>query len=78
LLYISILWVDENYRSKGVGTKLILEAENQAIRRGCKHAHADTMSFQAPVFYKKLHYQIIRIANNIPEGYKKYHFVKEL
>jgi hypothetical protein len=36
------------------------------------------MSFQAPDFHKKLHYQIIRIANNIPEGDKKYLFVKEL
>ena len=30
-----------------------LEAEKEAIRRGCHHVHVDTMSWQAPKFYEK-------------------------
>lgn len=52
-LYISILWVDEKYRHQGIGKKLIAEAKQEAEKRGCKYAHVDTMSFQAPKFYKK-------------------------
>jgi ribosomal protein S18 acetylase RimI-like enzyme len=77
-LYIRILWVDEKYRHQGIGKKLLAEAEQEAEKRGCKYAHVDTMSFQAPKFYKKLHYKVIGIVKNIPEGQKKYHLVKKL
>jgi ribosomal protein S18 acetylase RimI-like enzyme len=77
-LYINILWVDENYRHQGLGKKLIGEAEKIAKDRKCSFAHVDTMSFQAPKFYKKLHYKIIGVVNNIPKGYKKYHLIKKL
>jgi ribosomal protein S18 acetylase RimI-like enzyme len=77
-LYISILWVDEKYRHQGIGKKLIAEAEQEAEKRGCKYAHVDTMSFQAPKFYKKLHYKVIGVVNDIPEGQRKYHLIKKL
>ena len=39
---------------------------------------AGTMSWQAPDFYKKYGYRIIGELENIPEGNKKYHLVKDL
>src|SRR5690606_21281918 len=42
--------VDELCRGKGIGTKLILEAENEAFQRNCRYISLDTFSFQAPNF----------------------------
>lgn len=50
-LRISIMSVDPEWRSKGIGASLLVEAERQAIARGCKHAYVDTMDYQAPRFY---------------------------
>ena len=77
-LYVNILWVNKEYRNKGIGKKLIKKAEKEALERGCKYAHLDTMDFQAPGFYKKLSYEIKYETENIPEGHKKYYMIKEL
>ena len=77
-MYVDILWVHENYRGNGIGTKLLNEAENEARKRGCHHVHLDTMSWQAPDFYKKHGYQPIGILDDIPKGNKKYLLQKAL
>ena len=76
-LHIDILWVDENFRSKKIGSRLLIAAENEAKKRGCHSVHVDTMSWQAPEFYRKHGYELISELDNIPNGYKKFHFVKE-
>ena len=75
-MHIDILWVDENYRKKGIGSQLLKSAEEEARKRGCHSVHVDTMSLQAPEFYKKHDYVIISELNDIPAGYKKYHLIK--
>ena len=77
-MYVDILWVHENHRHKGIGSKLLIEAEKEAIRRGCHHVHLDTMSWQAPEFYKKQGYEVIGILPDIPNGNQKYLLVKAL
>ena len=77
-LHIDILWVDENFRSKKIGSRLLIAAENEAKKRGCHSMHVDTMSWQAPEFYKKHGYELISELDNIPNGYKKFHFIKRL
>ena len=77
-LYIDILWVDERYRRLGIGSKLLAAAENEAKRRRCHHVHVDTMSWQAPLFYKKHGYEIIGILPDIPTGHQKYLLCKSL
>ena len=77
-MHIDILWVDENFRKKGIGTQLLKAAEEEAIKRGCHSVHVDTMSWQAPVFYKKNGFTIISELNDIPQGNKKYHLIKNL
>ena len=77
-LHIDILWVDENFRSKKIGLRLLIAAENEAKKRGCHSVHVDTMSWQAPEFYKKHGYELISELDNIPNGYKKFHFIKRL
>ena len=77
-MHLDILWVNEKYRKTGIGSKLLKAAEEEAVSRGCHSVHVDTMSWQAPEFYKKHEYRIIGELDNIPNGNKKYHLVKEL
>ena len=77
-MYVDILWVHENHRNKGIGSKLLKEAEKEAIRRGCHHVHLDTMSWQAPEFYKKQCYEVIGVLPNIPSGNQKILLMKVL
>ena len=77
-MYIDILWVREDCRRQGIGSKLLIEAEKEAIRRGCHHVHVDTMSWQAPKFYEKHGYETIGILPDIPKGNQKYLLMKSL
>lgn len=77
-MHIDILWVDEKFRKRGIGSKLLQAAEDEARRRGAHSVHVDTMSWQAPDFYKKHGYKIISELNDIPKGNKKYHLIKQL
>ena len=77
-MYIDILWVHQNHRKNGIGSKLLQEAEKEAILRGCHHVHLDTMSWQAPEFYKKHGYEVVGILPDIPNGNQKYLLMKKL
>ena len=77
-MYIDILWVREEHRRQGVGSRLLTEAEKEAMRRGCHHVHVDTMSWQAPMFYQKHGYEVIGVLPDIPRGNQKYLLMKAL
>ena len=77
-MYVDILWVHESHRGCGIGSKLLGAAENEAKVRGCHHVHLDTMSWQAPDFYKKHGYTVVGILPDIPKGNQKYLLMKEL
>lgn len=53
-LCIQFLFVSEQFRVKGIRSKLLEAAEKEAMRRGCKYAFVDTFSFQALAFYKNM------------------------
>ena len=77
-MYVDILWVREDHRKKGIGSRLLAEAEKEAVRRGCHHVHLDTMSWQAPDFYKKHGYEVIGVLPDIPDGNQKFLLMKKL
>ena len=77
-MYVDILWVDERYRHNGIGSRLLSAAEAEARGLGCHHVHLDTMSWQAPEFYKKHGYEVIGILPDIPSGNQKYLLMKSL
>lgn len=52
-LYIDVLWCDENYRKKGVGTKIINIIDDIAINKRISKIFVDTYTFQAEAFYLK-------------------------
>jgi GNAT superfamily N-acetyltransferase len=46
-VYIEGLWVEENLRKQGYGTKLLKAAEDEANKNGCIFSLVDTWDFQA-------------------------------
>jgi len=79
-LYTEILWVKEGLRGKGYGQSLLAAAEAEAVRRGCRNAHLDTMDFQALRFYQKQGYSIFAELEDIPagSGHRRYSLKKRL
>ena len=57
-LYVGQLWVSENLRNQGYGTKLMQLAEEYAKKMGARFMSVNTMNFEAPQFYKKLGFYV--------------------
>ena len=77
-LVIEYFWIAEELRSQGYGTKMLVLAEQEGIKRGCKNAHLDTLSFQAFEFYKNNGYKIFGQLDDLPEGAVRYFLKKQL
>lgn len=60
-LYIDVLWVKEEYRKEGLGSKILNEIEKVAKDKGCYLIHLDTFDFQAKDFYIKHGYDLFGI-----------------
>lgn len=77
-LDIDTIWIDKDYRNKGIGTYLIESAEQKAKKDGIKRAKLCTFDFQALAFYKKLGYIIYGQLGDYPEGHTFYYLKKNL
>lgn len=77
-LYISALWVSPQARSLGLGSALMHQAEELALQRGCKNIYLDTLSCQAPEFYKRLGFTVFAELEDFPGNHKKIFLRKEL
>ncbi|WP_025032651.1 GNAT family N-acetyltransferase [Bradyrhizobium sp. DOA9] len=78
VLFIQYFWIDQKQRGKGHGTKLIAAIEDEARRLGAIRAHVDTMSFQAPGFYRSCGYQEFGTIDGYPGGVTRHSFTKSL
>ncbi len=77
-LHVSILWVAGDVRRLGYGRKLLAAAELEAIRRGCRQAHLDTLDFQARDFYEKQGYVVFGELTDLPAGHSRFFMKKTL
>ncbi len=73
---IQLLVVPENLRGRGIGKELMLQAEREALSRGCHSAWLDTYEFQARGFYEKLGYVRFGELQNYPTGFSRFFFTK--
>ena len=64
------VWVDENFRGRGIGRRLMEVAETEAQRRSCFQIILATHSFQAPGFYHKLGFEIVDSLSDYPRGHQ--------
>jgi GNAT superfamily N-acetyltransferase len=77
-LYVAKLWVDERGRGKGIGTQLLMAAEELARTRGCTDASLNTFEYQARPFYEKLGYELFGTLDGYPPGYRQFYLRKRL
>ena len=66
---MDLLWVREDLRGRGYGKRLLQAAE--AVKRGCRHALLDTMSFQAPLFYERQGYVLYGVLDDFPGEHQR-------
>lgn len=77
--YIDDFAVLEEYRHRGIGSKLIKEVERYCKQRGVSHITLNTYEFQAPEFYKKQGYKVEFIRKSkIRQELDRYYFIKYL
>ena len=77
-LYVAKLWVDARARGRGIGTQLLMGAEELARKRGCTDASLDTFEYQARPFYEKLGYELFGTLDGYPPGYRQFYLRKRL
>lgn len=74
---IEVVWVDEAARRTGLGRRLMELAESEAKKRGCVAAQVDTLSFQGPVFYQKLGFEVVGKVTGFSESPERYFLLKK-
>ena len=78
VLYIDMLWLDPQWRHRGLGSRLLQEAEAEAARRGCRTVWLDTYDFQARPFYERHSYAMFAEFDDLPGGHRRWFMKKRL
>jgi GNAT superfamily N-acetyltransferase len=75
-LEIRILWVSEEYRKSGLGSKMLNHIENVAIEKGATISMLDTFDFQAEGFHIKNGYSVFGEINDFRKGHRRIYLSK--
>ncbi len=67
-----------SHRRHGLGSRLLAEAEAEALRRGCRMAWLDTFDFQARMFYERHGYTVFGELGGLPNGHCRHFMSKRL
>lgn len=78
ILYISELFVDEAFRGRSLGSKLLKHLEHEARAIGAKLSHCDTFDNQAKDFYLKHGYSVFGTLEISPHSHQRYYLRKTL
>lgn len=77
-LEIEYLFVKEELRGQGIGSKLLQQAENEAKNRNCRFAFVNTYQFQAPDFYLSHGYKEVFALQDYPYTGQRFYYQKDL
>ena len=78
ILYVSTVFVDEEYRRKGIGARMIREMEKRAAAMGINTIRLDTFDWQGREFYEALGYRCAGSYENAEDGYSEFFFLKRI
>lgn len=76
--HIDALWVDDNYRGRQFGSKLMTAIEEYAASHGHPLVYLETTSFQALPFYEGLGYEVFGELPEISQGETLFFLKKEV
>jgi GNAT superfamily N-acetyltransferase len=75
-LYIEMLWIAEDLRGQGYGSRLLDGAEAFALARGGIAAHLESGGVEVLGFYERRGYQIVGVMDGFPPGTRQ-HFLRK-
>jgi GNAT superfamily N-acetyltransferase len=78
LFFVDLFFLPERMRCGGLGSKILLQAEAEAVRRNCQQAVLYTIAFQASDFYKRHGYQIFGEILSGPKDQARIFMTKKL
>lgn len=76
--YIRHLWVQADWRRRGLGIRLLAEAETQARARSCVGVYVDTFSPDAALFYARAGFAQFGLIEGFPAGHTRIFLHKRL
>ncbi len=76
--YIRNLWVRADWRGRGLGHRLLAEAEQQARARHCMGLYVDTFDAGAAIFYEKAGFERFGRISDFPPGHTRTFLLKRL
>jgi GNAT superfamily N-acetyltransferase len=77
-VYVAKLWLPNELRGRGLGTRIVREIEDYARRHDCHGISLDTFEYQALPFYEKLGYERFGVLEGYPPGYRQFFLKKTL
>ena len=78
LFFVDLVFLPDDLRSSGLGSKILQQAETEAIRRGCCQALLYTIAFQAPGFYRRHGYEVFGEVQSGPPDQARIFMTKQL
>lgn len=76
--FLDLLYVNEEYRKRNIGTNLIKKIEEFAKKEHLTGIRMETWDFQAKGFYEKNGYSVFAEIKDCPPGTIDYYLKKEL
>ena len=78
IMSVDVLWVREDCRGRGLGSRLLQTAEEYTREQGGSLVHLDTFDFQAREFYEKHGYTAFGVLEDCPTGHCRFYMEKKL
>jgi GNAT superfamily N-acetyltransferase len=77
LMFIDLVYLPQELRGNDIGSRMMMLAEDEARRRGCRAGFLLTISFQAPGFYKRLGWRVFGEVPCDPPGTTRVFLTKD-
>ena len=77
-VHVLMVYLPDDLRGQGVGTRLMDRIEAEARARGCIGAWLDTFDWQARPFYEKRGYRVFGELTDAPPGHSRFFLMKRL
>lgn len=78
LLFVDLFYLPPALRGSGVGSEILRQAEQEAVKRGCRAGVLYTISFQAPDFYRRNGWRVFGEVPCDPPGTSRVFMSKDL